>query len=71
MNICKVALNVDRILKERGIKQCAFAKKIGWTSAQVSHMMNGRKILDSDDIELLAKALDVTPNELFGWNKTA
>lgn len=56
---------VNRIMKERGIKQCVVAERIGCTPQMFCDMLNGRKIIKPVDIANLAKALDVSPNALF------
>lgn len=58
--------NVQNFLKERGLKQGAFAEKAGYTIQQFSRMMTGRGKIYWDDVLRLANALDVTPNDLYG-----
>ena len=64
MNI--ITENVQRILKERGLKKGAFAEQAGYTLQQFSRMMTGRARIYWDDVLRLANALDVTPNDLYG-----
>lgn len=59
-----VALNVKRIIKERGYKQGAIAKKAGYKEKTFSNMLNGRKIISEQDIVQLTNVLEVTPNDL-------
>ena len=59
-----VALNVKRIIKERGYKQGAIAKKAGYNEKTFSNMLNGRKIISEQDIVQLVTVLEVTPNDL-------
>ena len=61
-----ISENVQRILKERGLKKGAFAEKAGYTLQQFSRMMTGRAKIYWDDVLRLANALGVTPNELYG-----
>lgn len=63
-----VMSNVRRIVLERGLKQSAVAKKAGYTYQQFNNLMNERKLVTDQDVIKLAKALEVTPNELFGLN---
>lgn len=65
-NPSPIALNVKRILKERGLKQYSIANKAGYTGQQFSRMMTGRAEIYWDDVLRLANALDVTPNDLYG-----
>lgn len=58
--------NIERIIKEKGIKQYAVANKAGYTKQQFNDMLNGRKIIKAIDILAIAKALEVSPNDLYG-----
>lgn len=57
--------NVKRIMKEKGIKQKKVAELIGMTQMQYSDLMCGRKTFTAEYVPLIAKALEVTPNDLF------
>lgn len=69
-NPSPIALHARRILNERGLKQYAVAKKAGYTPQQFSRMMTGRAEIYWDDVLRIATALDVTPNDLYGIEKT-
>lgn len=58
--------NIERIIKEKGIKQYAVANRAGYTKQQFNDMLNGRKIIKAIDILAIAKALEVSPNDLYG-----
>ena len=58
--------NVLRILQETGIKQYVIAERAGYTKQQFSDMLNGRKIIKASDVLRIAKAMNVTPNDLYG-----
>lgn len=60
-----IALNVKAILQESGYKQCVIAQKAGYSNQKFSDMLNGRAVIKDNDIMPIAKALGVTPNELF------
>ena len=60
-----VADNVSRIINEKGLKQCAVAKKAGYTTQMLNDMVNGRKLMKSADIVRLKNALEVSYNELY------
>jgi len=66
-----VGANVKKYISKSGLKQKFFAEKIGMTERQLSDIINGRKIIDSSMILTLCEALEVSPNELFGYDKTA
>lgn len=67
---CNIQLpdNVTRIIKNRGLKHGAVAEKAGYSKQQFCDMMNGRKIIRPCDAVAIAKALEITMNELFGNN---
>ena len=55
-----VATNIKCIMLEKGLKQAGFNEK------EFSAMLKNRKIIKVDDVMDIAKALGVSPNELFG-----
>lgn len=60
-----IAENTKRIIAERGLKHRAVAKKAGFDEKQFSALLNHRRIIKDVDVEAIANALEVTPNELF------
>lgn len=60
-----VPIAVNRIIGERGLKQGAVAERAGMSNQMLSDMLNGRRLIKARDVLALAKALDVTPNDLF------
>lgn len=54
-----------RIIKAKGMKQCAVAERVGVSNQMFSDMLNGRRLIKPCDIVAISKALDVTPNDLF------
>ena len=69
MNIKKlnepVAENVKRIIKGKGLKQCAIAQRLGCTPQDLTDMLGGRRIIKVKDVSKFAAALDVSIGELF------
>lgn len=61
-----IALNVKRIIRQKGYKQGAIAERAGFNEKTFSNMLNGRKIIADYDIPKIMAALNVTPNEIFG-----
>lgn len=57
--------NILRIIEEKGLKQCAIAKRAGFSNQQLNDMLNGRKIIKPCDAIAIAGALEVTMNELY------
>lgn len=66
-----IAENTRNIIKERGLKNKAVAERAGYTEQKFSRILNGQKIIESNDILRIANALDVTPNDLFGIKSTS
>lgn len=62
---------INRIIAEKGLKKCAVAQKAGYSPQQFSDMLKGRRKIHYDDVPKLCEALQITPNELFGYNRTA
>lgn len=60
-----VAENVKRIISESGMKQYAIARKIGYTSQELTDMIYGRRIIKISDIPKFCSALDVDVGMLF------
>ena len=57
--------NIARIIAEKGLKQCAVAKRAGFSNQQFNDMLNGRKIIKPCDALAISEALGVTMNELY------
>lgn len=64
--MCIVAENTRKILNERGLKHKAVAEKAGYTEGQFSNILCGRKNIETSDVLRISKALNITPNELYG-----
>lgn len=71
--MCKsvVAQNAKKLISELGLKQKAVAKRMDISDRKLSDILNGRKIIDDVIVQSLCKALDVEPNNLFGYDKSA
>ena len=63
-----VAENVKKIIDKKGFKQTAIARRAGIKETSFNNMLHGRKIISADDVYVLAKVLEVSPNELFFFN---
>lgn len=57
--------NIKRIIVRRGLKQRAVAELAGFSVQQFSALLNHRKVVKDADVAAIARALGVTPNELF------
>lgn len=56
---------IKAIISRKGLKDKYVAEKAGCTKQQLSHILNGRKLLKACDICSLASALEVTLDELY------
>lgn len=65
--VSTIAKNVKRIMAEKGLKQGATGERAGYNIKTFNNMLNGRKIITDVDILALCSVLDVTPNELLGF----
>ncbi|MGV9004472.1 helix-turn-helix domain-containing protein [Flavobacterium sp.] len=66
-------LNLDRVFKVKGIiKTNQFLIGLGNSVGYASQLVNGRSIsIRYDKLELLCKALNCTPNDLFDYKDDA
>ncbi len=72
MNINNTLIeNLNRIIKDKGLKQRHIAELAHMDERKVSAILTGRqKNITATDIGYLCKALNSTPNELYGIAKT-
>lgn len=63
-----VTKNVKQIISEKGLLQKRVAQKAGIEEKAFSNMLNGRKKICDTDVLNIASALNVTPNDLFGFS---
>lgn len=57
--------NIRRIIREKGLKQCAVAEKAGFSPNALSAMLAERKTIMAEYMPDIASALGVPVNELF------
>lgn len=62
-----VAVNINKMINEKGLKKMIVAKKAGYSYQAFSNMLNGRKTIKGTDVFNIAMALETTPNELLGF----
>lgn len=62
-----VAQNTKSIIEKRGLKNKAVAEKAGYTENQFSNLLNDRRVVTWVDVLNISRALNVTPNDLFGF----
>ncbi len=64
-----VGNNLKRARKEKGLTQKELAKELNKYQSDYSEYENGKIQLDYEKIIFLCKKLDITPNELFGYDE--
>ncbi len=57
--------NLNRIIKERGLKQSAVARWAGYSNQQFTDMLNGRKLIKPCDILAISNAIGISVSDLF------
>lgn len=65
-----IANNVKTIIRNQGYKQSAIAIRAGYDVSKFNNMLNGRKMIADYDIPPIARALGVTPNDLFNTDQS-
>lgn len=65
--IGKVNQNIKNFRKFRGKSQEELAIRIGKTKNVISNWERGDNNPDVDSLEKICKELDITPNQLYGW----
>ncbi len=60
-----VPKNINRIIDAKGLKRGYIAKSAGYSSQQLTDMLNGRKIIKPCDVIAIANALRAPVWELF------
>lgn len=60
-----LAQRISFLIKESGLKQFVVAKRAGYSAQEFNSMLNGRKLIRACDIPNIAKALEVSVNELY------
>lgn len=65
-----IAHTVAKLVEESGMKKGVVAKRAGFSLQAFSDMLNGRRLIKVSEVPGIAKALGVTPNELYCNNPT-
>lgn len=60
-----VAFGIQSIIRQKGYIQGAIAEKAGFSDQQFSDMLYGRKVIRADFLVPIAKAMDVTIQEIY------
>lgn len=59
---------IKRIIVEKDLKKQSVAQKIGLTRQQFSDLLNYRRGIKGTEVPLICNALEITPNELYGYS---
>ena len=60
-----VAENIERIIRERNLKQIRVAERAGMKAQALCDIIKGRRLIRVEEIPRIAQALEVEPNELY------
>ena len=63
-----VAEQLKKIIDDRGLKQKKVAEILGYDYITFNNMLNGYKMITTDDVIIIATKLGVEPNQLYGWS---
>ena len=63
-----VAEQLKKIIDDRGLKQKKVAEILGYDYRTFNNMLNGYKMITTDDVIIIATKLGVEPNQLYGWS---
>ena len=61
---------MKEVMLNRNITQSELSKATGITQSSISDWMRGKYLPKQDKVDIIAKALDVTPSYLMGWNSS-
>ncbi|WP_195397901.1 helix-turn-helix transcriptional regulator [Holdemania sp. 1001302B_160321_E10] len=62
MKVCdRLKLYIDR----SGLKQKAIAEKSGFSENQMSQMLNDKRSISADELEIICNAMGTSPNEIY------
>lgn len=69
VNDSYLANNIERIIKEKGLKKSFVAEKANIPVNQFYSLLSGKKLFTSIYVRPIARALGVTPNDLFATDR--
>lgn len=64
-----LATGIKILITSKGLKNVYVAENAGYTSQELSDMLNGRRLIKACDIPRLAKALNVKYDDLYAAGK--
>ncbi len=63
--------NISELIKKKGMKQKYVAERAGFTEADFSNMMRGKKIIRAEYLPVIARAIGVDMNTIVGMDQSA
>lgn len=66
-----VRINLREMIRERGFRQAAIAKKAGMSPSKLSQVLNLERKLEANEMFALCDAMRITPVELSEHNPRA
>lgn len=60
-----LAYNINRVIREKGLKQKFVADKVGISESALSNYLSERSGIKADMVPDFCRALEVEPNELY------
>lgn len=61
----KVCERLKLYIKQSGLKQCSVADKSGFTENQFSQILNDRRSVSADELEVICNAMGASPNDIY------
>lgn len=49
----------------KGLKQKSIAEKAGFTENQMSQILNGKRNISADELEIICNAMNAKPNDIY------
>lgn len=65
----EVLNNINEIIAKSGLKKVYIAEQMNISDKSLSDMLHKRKKLNTQLILSFCKVMNVTPNDLYGYNK--
>ena len=59
--------SVRNFIRDKSLTRSSVAEQAGFTCEKFYKMLEGRALILAEDIIPICKALEITPNELFGF----
>lgn len=61
----KVCERLKLYISNKGLKQKSVAEKAGFTENQMSQILNGKRNISADELEIICNAMDTKPNDIY------